>query len=200
MKKTNFIFVLLLLTILSISCSSNSEDVPCTPTPCLNGGVSNADCGCDCPQGFTGSDCSTQLIPTKIFITKIKVTKFPNLKTNQNQWDSFVLAGYERPDIFPSLSFYNGNYLYAGQPINDSFSYGNDNFTFIPSTPIEINQVSSQYTISLWDDDTIGTSINQEFIGGYNFYIYANNGFPAVLNISTSNGLVAFELYLTYQW
>jgi hypothetical protein len=37
-------------------------------------------------------------------------------------------------------------------------------------------------------------------MGGYNFYIYANNGFPAVLNISTSNGLVAFELYLTYQW
>lgn len=199
MKKYVFLLAVLLSAISFNSCSSDSsEDVACTPIPCLNNGVSNDECGCDCPQGFAGDNCSIQITPSKILITKIVVTKFPNLKPNGNNWDAFALTGWERPDIFPSISNSQGNYLFAGNPINDSFSYGNDNFTFTPSTPIEITNFNNQFTVILWDDD--GVNFTPEFMGGYDFYIYQNNGFPQILEVSTSAGAVAFKLHLSYQW
>ncbi len=198
--KTIKLFALLMFFVsLNYSCSSDSsEDIPCTPINCLNNGVSNSNCGCDCTQGFTGSDCGTQIMPTKIKITKIVVTKFPNLKSNGTNWDSFALTGWERPDIFPSISNIQGDFLFAGNPINDSFSYGNDNFVFTPNSPIEITNFSSQYTVILWDDD--GVNFTPEFMGGYDFYIYQNNGFPSILEVSTNTGLVAFKIYLNYEW
>ena len=196
--KKNIFFTLLTLSFL-FSCSSDSDtETPCTPIACLNNGVSNSDCGCDCPQGFTGDNCSIQITPSKILITKIVVTKFPNLKSNGSNWDAFALTGWERPDIFPSISNSQGNYLFAGNPINDSFSYGNDNFIFTPTAPIEITNFNNQFTIILWDDD--GVNFTPEFMGGYDFYIYQNNGFPQILDVSTTTGSVAFKLYLSYQW
>lgn len=199
MKK---LIAFLVVLMLNINCSSDSnETAACTPIPCLNGGTSNANCGCDCPQGFTGANCSTQIAPTKIRITKIRVKKFPNLNTNGNNWDSFVLPGYERPDIFPVLLL-SPTVIYAGTPINDSFSYGNDTFDFTPNTPIEITQISQQYTLRLYDDDSTTLNPNTfEQMGGFTFYIYnSTSGFPTVLPVTTSTSSYGFELTLSYVW
>lgn len=193
---------------LTISCSSDSDSQTtvvtpkCTPIPCLNGGVSTPNCGCTCPQGFSGANCSTQITPTKITITKIRVKKFPNLKPNGNNWDSAVLPGFEKPDIFPVLFSQNGtSVLFAGVIKNDSFSYGNDNFDFIPTTPIEITKITEKYIITLWDDDTILTIINQELMGSIDFNIYTSTGgFPTTIILSNPTSLVGFELTVTYTW
>jgi hypothetical protein len=201
MRNVLKITALLILVLFFSGCSSDSTDDGCTPITCLNGGISNSNCGCDCPQGFTGSNCSTQITPTQIRITKIRVKKFPNLKPNGSNWDVVVLPGWERPDIFPAL-FQGTTVLYAGTPINDSFSYGNDTFDFTPTSPIVITQINQQYSIILYDDDS--TSINPnsyEQMGGFNFYIYnPTGGFPTTLAINNSTSDYGFELTLQYVW
>jgi len=196
-------FLVLFLVFFLFGCSSDST-TPCVPISCLNGGTSTPECGCNCPQGFTGSNCSTQIAPTKITITKIRVKKFPNLKPNGSNWDTFVLPGYERPDIFPTLFPYQGtSVLYMGTPIiKDSFSYGNDTFDFIPTTPIVLTQISQQYTLVLYDDDsTIINPNSSELMGGFNFYIYnSTGGFPTTMAVSSPTSDYGFELTLSYTW
>ena len=197
---------ILVVGVLVLSCSSDSSDSStptCTPIACLNGGTSRPDCGCNCAIGFTGSNCSTQITPSSIKITKIRVKKFPNLNTNGNNWDSFALPGWERPDIFPALFPFQGtSVLFAGTPIDDSFSYGNDTFDFIPTTPIVITQISQQFTLLLIDDDS--TTINPntfETMGGFNFYLYdSTGGFPTIITLSNATSPYKFELTVSYVW
>lgn len=206
MKSILKTIAVLLISSLIVSCSSDSGSgsgsTSCVPITCLNGGTSTPNCGCTCPQGYSGNNCSIQITPNKITITKIRVKKFPNLKLNGNNWDSAVLPGYERPDIFPTLYSLNGtNVLFAGVIKNDSFSYGNDSFDFIPNTPIEITKITDKYTLTLWDDDTVFSIINQELMGYIDFNIYnSTGGFPPIITISNPTSLVAFELTVTYTW
>jgi len=85
MKK---IIALLFVLVLNLNCSSDSSAPACTPISCLNGGVSKPDCGCNCPQGYTGSNCGTQITPSSIYVKKIRVKKFPDTD-NGTWWDTF---------------------------------------------------------------------------------------------------------------
>ena len=110
------------------------------------------------------------------------------------------MPGYEKPDIFPALFPFQGtSVLFAGTPINDSFSYGNDSFDFTPTTPIVITQINQQYTLILYDDD--GSTITPETMGGFNFYIYnSSGGFPTVMSLNSPTSSYGFELTLSYVW
>jgi hypothetical protein len=204
MKKTLF-FTFLTLSLL-LSCSSDSDSdsnnggaTPCTPIACLNGGVSRPDCGCDCPIGFTGPNCSTQITPSKILITKIKVKNFPNKELDGvTTWDEFLITSFNSPDIFPLLTL-GSTILFRGDDLQDAISNSNgtDNFTWTPSTPIEIISINSQYSLELYDEDT---GLEYEFMGGWNFYIYnSTGGFPTTRTVGAA-GPVTFELTLSYVW
>jgi hypothetical protein len=184
------------LSLLVFSCSTDSS---CIPITCLNEGVSTPTCGCICPQGYSGANCSTQITPSKITITKIRVKKFPNLTPSGNNWDTFVLAGYQRPDIFPVLATFDGTtVLFSGTPINDAFSYGNDSFDFKPTSPINITNITNQYKLLLYDEDPNNTI---ELMGYFNFYLYSStDGFPNTISVSNSSSLYGFELTVTYSW
>ncbi len=63
-----FMIVSFGLTVLEYSgCSSNNENDPCGNLECLNGGEKIAgidDCHCDCPAGYTGTNCETKVTTT----------------------------------------------------------------------------------------------------------------------------------------
>jgi len=200
-KLIKFSTVFILVLFFS-SCSSDSSDDGCTPITCLNGGISNSNCGCDCPQGFTGSNCSTQMAPAKILISQIKVKNFPNKKPDGiTTWDSFPLTpSFNNPDIFPFLTLGSIS-LFQGAAFQDVISNGNgtDNFTWIPSTPIQIVAINSQFTLVLYDEDA-GIP-GYEIMGGFNFNLYnSTGGFPTTLVLSNPSSPYRFELTLSYVW
>ncbi len=192
---------MLLIIALFFGCSKDDSEESCTPIACENGGVSTADCGCNCPVGFTGLDCSTQVAPTKILITKIKVKNFPNKKPDGvTTWDNFTITSFNSPDIFPLFSLGSTN-LFQGSAFEDAISNGNgtDNYTWNPTTPIEIIAINSQLKLVLYDEDAF--SPYYEFMGGFDFYLYdSTGGFPTTITLSNATSPYKFELTVSYVW
>ena len=181
--------------LINFSCSSDSDST-CTPISCQNGGISNSDCGCDCPNGYTGTNCGSQVMPTKIKVTKIRVKYFPNTNNGTN-WDVGGL-----PDIFVRLGKGNGDsntqLLYTSGVIENATSNGVDVFDFVPTTATYITNITQQHVVILGDYDT--ASYN-DFVGGFTFTPYNNtNNFPATILLQDSNVPLSFELFFSYEW
>jgi hypothetical protein len=168
--------------------NSCSKPDPCENISCLNGGYC-ANGECVCPQGYRGPDCSQQITPTKIRITKIEVTRFP-ATDNGAGWD--LTSG---PDISPRILLGN-TIIWNGPNYYENATQGLV-YSFTPSSAIELTNVNSQYSIDLYDYDTTSSS---DFMGGIYFYPYSStNKFPTVRTID-AGGTVAFKLYLSYVW
>jgi hypothetical protein len=181
----NFILrsVIMLAMFMSIlSCSSDSDSDPQ-----------------ECPAGYTGTNCQTQITPSKINITKFRVTFFNN-QDNGASWDTG-----SGPDIF--LQLVNGaggsNIWISEIYYPDVFSTGTNSFEFVPNSPIVITNVTSSFTIYLGDNDAIDVPANpNDLMGSILFNIYTTtNGFPATLQL-TDGRVVPFrvELSLQYEW
>ncbi len=194
MKK---LIALLVILILNINCSSDSNDkAACTPIPCLNGGTSNSNCGCDCPQGFSGANCGTQITPILIKITQVKVLDFPMTDSNGNQWDQFAAGNFVRPDIYPILSL-GSTILFNLTAYQDAVNTNTYTWTLSQPVSLTLSQFTSQLTLKLYDEDT-GSDME---MGGYNFNIYnSTGGFPTSKIISTTSSPYKFELTLSYVW
>ena len=108
MKK---IIALLIVLMLNVNCSSDSDSSTpaCSPIPCLNGGTSNANCGCDCPQGYSGTNCGNITTPSKVIITKVVVKSFNNLNNSGIGHD--IANG---PDIYIKIN--NGSTVIYDHP------------------------------------------------------------------------------------
>jgi hypothetical protein len=187
---------MLLMITLFFGCSKDSPSSPsgCTPIPCLNGGVSRPDCGCNCPQGYTGSNCGIQITPTFINITKIKVVDFPMTDLSGNQWDSFAVGNYVRPDIFPLL-YIGSTTLFQGTAVQDAVN--TNIYTWTPSIILTPSQFTSQLSLSLYDED----SATNVFMGGFNFNTYnSTGGFPTTITLSNATSPYKFELSVSYVW
>ena len=205
MKKKIF-FGILTLSLL-FSCSSDSEtETRCTPIACLNNGVSNSNCGCDCPQGFTGSNCSIQSTPTIIKITKIKVKYFPNTDNGSN-WDvSFPTANNAWPDIYVTLENSNSVELFnAPNYFPNVTSNGSNTWDFIPSTPISISFIYfNSLKLKLYDYDGADSNVNDnldDLMATTIFNIYnANGGFPSIITVGNTSTPIVYELSLQYVW
>lgn len=204
MKK---LFTLLIVLMLNLGCSSDSEDpVTCTPIPCLNGGTSNALCECDCPQGFTGINCGNQSTPSIIRITKIKVKAFPNTN-NGSTWDiSFPTAINALADIYVKLNNSIGVELYnAPNYFPNVLSDGNNSWDFIPSAPISIPFVYfNSLRLELFDYDGANSNVNNNIddlmaITLFDIYL-PNNGFPTTITIGNTTTPIIYDLSLQYVW
>ncbi|QBZ98857.1 calcium-binding EGF-like domain-containing protein [Flavobacterium sangjuense] len=184
-----------------LSCSSDSSS-SCVPITCLNGGISNTNCGCDCLPGYSGNDCSTRITPTKIKVSKIRISMFPNTDSGGSAWD--VSSG--SPDISLIVSRDN-----SGTPIAiwnaptyypDVLSNGTNFFDFTLTIPIEITQVTTPHYIELLDYDGADTipSAN-DTMGVIAFYPYVQaNGFPTTIYLANDLLPLRFELTLSYEW
>jgi hypothetical protein len=198
MEKLIKFFTIFILVLFFSSCSSDSSDDGCTPITCLNGGISNSNCGCDCPQGFTGSNCSTQIMPTSIKILKVRVKKFPNLKDNGDQWDQVVTGNFVRPDLNIDIKI-GDVVLYDSNVLDDRTSNSNctDTHDFFPNLALNSTGFNSQLSFRLFDYDIT----SYDFMGSYNTFIYSStSGFPTTLLVGNCNNTLVFELTLQYVW
>ncbi len=193
--------VLLVIIAAVLSCSSDSSS-ECIPITCLNGGLSTADCGCDCPLGYSGENCSNQITPTKIIISKIRVSIFPNTDSGGNAWDLSSGAAdismiVSRDNSGAAIAIWTATTYYP-----DVVSNGVNFYDFTPLTPIEVTQVSIPHYIELLDYDGADTfpSAN-DTMGVIAFYPYVQaNGFPTTITLANDSLPLRFELTLSYEW
>jgi hypothetical protein len=194
--KKNIFFTLLTLSFL-LSCSSDSDtETPCNPIACLNNGISNSDCGCDCPQGFGGVNCGTVLTPSKVIITKVIIKAFDNLNTSGIGHD---LAN--GPDIYIKIN--SGTTVLYDHPtfISNATAGLNTNYEFILNPILQVTNVNSPFIISLWDYDLGDTPSNaDDNMASAAFFPFNGNNFPSSIVITDPSTATKFEIYFTYQW
>jgi hypothetical protein len=183
---------LIFLALLCVGISACKKDDPCENITCLNGGTC-ANGSCNCPTGYSGSDCSQQVKPTRINIQSITVTDFQPTDSNGAGWDVFDGA-----DAYAVLSL-NGNVIASNENsriedvTNSPFSWSS-----LPSG-FEMDDVTNQYQLSLYDYDDGLTA--DDFMGGIIFTPYnSTNGFPEKITVSCGNCSVAFELKVDYDF
>jgi len=191
----------LALTLTFFSCSNGSDSEPCLPIACLNGGISTIDCDCDCPEGYTGTDCSIQVTPSKIKITKITLIGFPLMRDSNDYWDSYIFNQEEvSPDIFIRIRTTSEILYTSGYYENAISSFSG--YDFIPDTPISITSPTSPIGLSVNDNDKnlIGDDTYELMVYSA-FGIYDDtNGFPSVLKFDHDNPVLQFDLHLTYEF
>lgn len=197
----NLIITLSLLLFITTSCSSDDSDDACTPIECLNGGIETVDCGCDCPEGYSGTDCSTQITPSSITILRVNVKKFPDRKPNGDRWDTGLFGiGGSDADLQLDILNANGNVIYISEALVDRASSGNcdDTNYFFPAVQLSGEQISSQLTFALYDEDPN----DWEFMGGWQIggLYSSNNGFPDTITIGECSDNIVFEVELDYSW
>lgn len=181
---------------LSACSSDENTETPCTPIPCLNNGVSNSDCGCDCPQGYAGSNCSTVVTPSKVIVTKVIVKSFDNLNSNGIGHDFFNGA-----DIYIKINV--GNQVLYDHPtfISNATAGLNTNYEFILSPNLQITSVNTPLIVSLWDYDLGDTpSDADDYMASGAFFPFNGNNFPPSIIVADPSSGTKFEVFFTYQW
>lgn len=197
------IITLSLLLFIAVSCSSD-DDLACTPVECLNGGIETVDCGCDCPEGYSGTDCSSQIDPSAILINKITITSFPPRKPNGDYWDnSFfdLLSDDKYPDIYVQLindttleTLYFPDFYYIN--VEDSFS----ELEFTPSEPISIQDYDDNIVLLIFDYDEDEDPI-AELMDSIKLDLYFNtNNFPDWSIFVNEPILSIVEVELSYEF
>jgi hypothetical protein len=187
-------FLVVLLVLFLFGCSSDST-TPCVPISCLNGGTSTPECGCTCPQGFTGINCSTQVTPSQVKITKIRVTKFPDTN-NGKYWDSFPNSD---ADIYVTIKNSSSVTVFDSPTyFQNATSNGVNYYDFVPTTPVIITNVLSPYFMYIYDFDAVGSNELMDF---YVFNPYSSSdGFPTTKTFTNSASTFSFQLTLEYVW
>jgi hypothetical protein len=158
----------------------------CATITCFNGGTC-VNGSCVCPNGWTGSSCQTQVAPTRMEIIRIEVTRFPVTKSDGSVWDN-ALGNGTFPDVLVSLNMgRSGNQnTYVTEEIDNCDGgtvleyFGSSN-----NMPFDITNLSSEWTISLWDDDV---PAQDQYMGGIIFTpMDKATDFPSSFVVSTSN-------------
>lgn len=198
MKK--ILSLLSLLLIFLVSCSKDDNNDGCTPINCLNGGTQTADCGCDCPDGYSGSDCGTQVPPASILITKFTIKSFPSLTENSDYWDDSFLTGSNKyPDVFLQvIDAATEETLFISDFYYENVEDFLEELEFIPNTPISIENYTTPIQAGIFDYDS-STEIELMDIVELDLY-ENNNGFPTTLVFISESSLSIIEVELSYQF
>ena len=190
------IITLSLLMLISVSCSSDDSSIDeCTPIACLNGGTETVDCGCDCPEGFSGTDCSAKLTPNSVTITKVVIKKFPDTD-NGNWWDTFPTNS--DADIYFTIENSSDETIYSEPNYYEDTSGLNVDYPFTLDSPLSISNVTGVYYLNLFDFDTN----TDDFITLLAFLPYDEDrdGFPNTFTVTNSTDTFECEMTVEYTW
>jgi hypothetical protein len=196
--KNVFVATILVAGSVGLNSCSSDDDVPTTKpctTICKNGGTVKPDCGCDCPIGFTGSNCETKK-EFKVIVEKITVTRFPGKKQDGSNWDSFPGTN-ANPDI--AVGIFNSSYIYFAETsvidnaINNAYySWTENSGAFV----IDKENTKGQIYVGLWDVDVLTNDIELMGVAAINFSL--QNGFPKEVILDYPSIAVAFKLQVKY--
>lgn len=184
------------ISILFFGCSSDDSGTPeCPVLTCENGGYFE-DCQCNCPEGFTGTNCQTPITPSRVIITNVDVIVFPNQNGSSN-WDIGSPA-----DLSMSIQYGQTPLFISQQYYADDISTGENYFPFQVSPALSISNVNEIHSIMLWDYD--GEDIpatEDDLMSSVAFYPYdASRGFPNKITASNLPSQTIIELTLQYEW
>lgn len=133
-----FYSMALLVTILAASCGKDNE----CPT-CQNGGVC-VEGSCECPDGWSGADCSSVVTPDAVILDRVTVTGFPLFDPLGAPWD-FGSA----PDVYIVVLDVLGNVIMQSEPV--TINTDGPLSVFGPQTiPLPEGDVK----VLVYDDDT----------------------------------------------
>ncbi|MEZ4721090.1 MAG: calcium-binding EGF-like domain-containing protein [Flavobacteriales bacterium] len=182
----NKLLLFLLLAVSSLFFSCNK----CKEVECKNDGVC-VDGICDCPDAFTGDQCSLQKEPRSLVIQKVRIS---NVKDYLNyEWDEE--EGEELPDVF--LGIQKGietKFWFTSREI-----YRNSNantFEFSEEMGLTLDDIDLTLRFSLLDDDV---TFSQELYWCTARLYWAKNQLPEVYTYVYNTG-VKLEVWLDYRY
>ncbi|WP_303316932.1 hypothetical protein Q4Q34_09015 [Flavivirga abyssicola] len=187
--------VLLALFSIILGCSSSSDS--CETITCLNGGVFT-DCECECPEGYTGSNCSTQITPKSITITKATVKAFPIQQSNGDNWDfDLITPNNELPDVYITFQNSNLDVIYDSDTFFENILITGGNYLeFSPN--LKIVNYANAFLVNIYDYDPNDAD---DFMASQGFVIYNEfNGFPETIEVKDVSDSILVELQLNYEF
>lgn len=171
--------------------SACTEEDPCDDITCLNGAFCE-DGKCDCPEGYTSANCGDQVEPRYIYLRKIAVVSWPEIRTNGDPWDSD-----SDPDLFWELENEQSMVLIESDSVQSNVAVGSAVEKRFSPPETFTNVKEAGYFFTLYDQDPGNF---REPMGKIGFRFYTDfNGFPEVMTIEGGNGLEV-ELSLAYDW
>ena len=174
------------ITALLLFFLSCTKDDPCMNMVCLNGGACTSGV-CECPPGYTGTNCQEETAPSSMVIAKVRVTNWPQTN-NGAGWDFF-----DGPDLKIVIKDGTGTDIFESQTYFEDATSGQV-LEFIPAAIVNIPQ--APITIQLWDyDDGLG----DDFLGGIIGSAYkSGQNFPQTITFTCPTCTVSFELDVLY--
>ncbi len=157
-------------------------------------GCSGSDDSTNCPQGFTGGDCSQKITPTAMYINKIVIKNYPS-SNGGNDWDNGEDTSGDNPDMFFVLQS-GDQTIYSNEYKTDCTGVQ----TYVLTSPIGADDVASTISISVWDFDGGDPQTNSVFMSGAAFMLYdaAAFDFPTIRSVVGTN--FEADIYVTYEW
>ncbi len=181
----------LFISIVFYGCKNEPD--PCENLLCLNGG-NCVDGLCDCPTGYGGLQCETELTPTKVLITKIVLTKFPSFDPSGGEWDPDDHTG---PDLYIRIVKGKTEIYKSTKKIWDVKL--NQEYTFdLSSSPVELTSITSKHKIQLWDFEDYN---NDDFMGEYEFIpFHSGENFPDKYDLGDHWSEVGYTVHVEYEF
>jgi hypothetical protein len=166
---------------------------PCYNITCFNDGVC-ANGLCNCPDGYSGSDCSVELTPVSMTITRIEVTNYPATKSSGAGWDPSSGAD-------PFVVFHSGTgTTYTANDFASSYftDVTGQDLTFTTGLPITVPSLSSNWSLDMWDYDSIVGDPDDLMAGVFFTPISQANGFPSSIDLNATG--FSATLYVTWNF
>lgn len=184
----------------ALSCSSEDDSIDeCTPIECLNDGIQTVDCRCDCPEGYSGIDCSAKLKPQSIKISKIVVKSFPDRKDNGDWWDTPFFSENNNADIYITIENPDDVIIYEHPTYYEDASGLSESYPFILDPPLLITNVKDTHSLILYDYDS---NDSDDFISVLLFKPYeeTRDGFPTTINVTSPIDTFELDVTVEYSW